>query len=149
MNIAKFKAFFADNWLFIVIGLALLAGIFFLGESCGDSRAASKYRKQLEETMRKSAEHEAKAAEAIKNEAVLAERNKILKETNEKQAALLTEHGSKELTRAANNLEAIQKEKQAKLDAIAKTPDEAQACQLCREAKRAGLRFTFCEGVCN
>ncbi len=137
------------TWLKIALGLAIVAGVFLFAESCGDSRASKRWQQKYDETMKQVAVHEKAAADAQKAEAVLAEQNRILKETNERQAELLTGHGNKLLAKQAESLKAIQADKEAKLNAIAKTPDDEQGCALCREAKEAGIMFKMCAGICN
>ena len=141
--------FIKENLFVIILVGVGLAVFFFAGEWLGDSIASSRHKKEMDASLAKAAAAETKADESIKREAVLAERNKLLKEANEAKAVLLKTAASRELRQAASNMEKISADKEEKLDEILKTPDEEQQCQLCLDAKASGIEFEMCTGICN
>ena len=149
MNTNKILMFFKDNLLVIILIVVGCGIFFFAGEWLGDTWASARHAKERDAALAYSAAAEKKADESIKREAVLAERNNLLKEANEAKAVLLKTAASRELRQAASNMEKISADKEEKLDEILKTPDEEQQCQLCLDAKASGIEFEMCTGICN
>lgn len=141
-----------NNWLIILIAIAVLVIGYFGISHLVDKYRESSFDKDREALLKKALEHEQnailwkeKANQAIANEQKLADYNLVLKAINEKQAEMLDASDIKRLERESENLE-IAKEKLAdKLSVIENTSPENQKLELCKDGKEIGVVFSFCD----
>jgi len=128
----------------VVILVALVAAWFVTGNLL-DRYNGSKWAARNAELEQQLKEQKVETAAKDKLAAKYAAENDLLRETAERQAAILRESEDREAKAEGQRVQEIQKNFEKKLEEIAATPDDEQRKKTCKEAAEIGITFTFCE----
>lgn len=149
------KADVADRWakrLTIILPVLALLVCGWTIYHFADKWATSKFYKEreantalAEKATAEALKYQIEAAKHAENEVKFAAENEILKATAEKQAALLDKSASDQVKRDAEQIEQNAQKLQAKLNSINSTEDDQQVFELCKEAEKSHISFSFCK----
>lgn len=131
-NIVRSAIFWA------VIGILLLLLAFWFGTRKGREWADSDYLRERDERMKVIAVHE-------ENERRLAMENEKLRLENEAKAEILREIDSANEAKRAQDFQKSQDARKAKSEEIENASPGESVAGLCDDAKKAGLKLSFCE----
>ena len=127
-----FSPFF---WMAAAVVLIVIA--FFAGSYWGRSVADSNYLQEREERIQQIAVHQA-------NEKKLAEENDRLKAENELKAEALRQADTAAEAKRLQEFQKLQDARQAKGEEIENASPGESVAGLCDDARKAGLRLSFC-----
>jgi hypothetical protein len=131
----------------VLVLLASVAGLMYLGYRFGTSWADSKFLQEREKNLQKIAVLEADAERHEKNEAELAAQNSILRKEHEAMAEVLKTADTDRERKAALAMADRNTQLNAQLNEIdAETDHDKIICGICEQARKGGrpLSAEFC-----
>lgn len=133
-NILKSPVF----WIAVVLILGSYVGVFWLGTIKAREWADSEYLQEREERTKQIAVHQAREKE-------LYWENEKLKSENELKAQLLRDSDTAAEAKRASEFQKLRDKREQKYDEIQNADPDTSAAGLCKDAKAAGIKLSFCE----